>query len=91
MRGSCYRFHLFLKELFPSALPYLNDEKNHVASLIDGELYDIRGKVEEKYKGLYSPLRSEDLELVQEWSFHQNMLISVGECPVCEEPIVADR
>ncbi|QDT46182.1 hypothetical protein Pan258_01990 [Symmachiella dynata] len=42
--GGCYGFHLILKHVFPSAIPYLTEEKNHIVSRIDGRYYDIYGE-----------------------------------------------
>lgn len=44
--GSCYQFHLILKEVFPSAKPYSNH--NHVISKIGRKYYDITGLVDPK-------------------------------------------
>lgn len=43
-RGSCYKFYLILKELFPDAEAYYNSD--HVITEIDGKYYDITGEVE---------------------------------------------
>jgi len=84
MQGACYKFHLFLKALFPDAKPLINNDKDHVVSLVDGKLYDITGEVD---GAGYRELSGEDLKLVRTWTFAGNKLISLGECQNCEEPI----
>ena|SRR6185312_5811070 len=87
MQGSCYKFHLFLKTLYPHAVPYLHKDRDHVVSKINGRLYDIEGAIKKKYECLYSPLEEEDLTMVKRWSFSNNNLIKLSECPNCEEPL----
>lgn len=43
--GSCYRFYLLLKEVFPDAEAYY-DKYFHVVTLIDGGFYDISGEIQ---------------------------------------------
>jgi hypothetical protein len=83
-QGACYKFHLFLKSLFPAATALINSDKDHIVTLIDGSMYDITGEV----KGDYRPLSDNDLALVENWTFAGNKLISLGECSHCEEPIL---
>lgn len=84
-QGSCYRFHLFLKALFPTATPLINRKKDHVVSEINGRLYDITGVA----KGVFYELDRKDLSLVESWSFKKNRALVIKECPVCEEPLLA--
>lgn len=84
MQGACYKFHLFLKSLFPNSIPLINAEKDHIVTLINDSMYDITGEVQ----GAYQPLSDDDLKLVDGWTFAGNKLISLGECSCCEEPIV---
>ncbi len=42
-RGSCYRFYLILKQVWPQAEAYY--DHNHVVTEIDGRCYDITGEV----------------------------------------------
>ncbi len=87
VQGGCYKFHLFLKSLFPDSIPLLDEEKGHVVTLINGKMYDITGEVQ----GVYHALTESDLKMVESWTFAGNKLISLGECPCCEEPIVVTR
>lgn len=41
--GSCYHFYLILKEVFPDAEAYYDED--HVITKIDGKFYDITGEV----------------------------------------------
>lgn len=88
-RGSCYRFHLFLKAVYPEAEPFIDEGMNHVISKIGDKFYDIRGVFENSQK--FRPLTENDLEVVEEWSFRGHMLLQIGECPVCEEPIIYEQ
>jgi len=84
LHGGCYQFHLLLKK-YCDCRPLINQEKNHVVSEFEGKLFDITGEV----KGEYLPMTEQDLEKASKWSFHDNMMIQISECPVCEEPILA--
>ena len=41
--GSCYHFYLILKEVFPTAKCYY--DQDHVITKIGNEFYDITGKI----------------------------------------------
>ena len=41
--GSCYHFYLILKEVFPDAEPYFDED--HIVTKIEGKFYDITGEV----------------------------------------------
>lgn len=90
MRGGCYKFYLFLKTIYPNAVPYINQEKDHVTTLISGRLFDIRGMIETQFEELYTPLKDEDLGVVSSWSFSKNQVLQLCECPFCGEPIIYD-
>ena len=82
--GSCYKFHLFLKKIWPTAVPVINDTADHVASFIDGVMYDIDGVADWDYRAI----SVKELAMVEKWSFAGNSFLQVGECPACEEPII---
>ena len=82
--GSCYKFHIFLKQIWPTAVPVFNQTADHVASLIDGLVYDIDGC----NNGDYRAMSVKELAIVEKWSFAGNSFLQVGECPACEEPII---
>ena len=85
MYGGCYRFHLFLKKLFPDAVPYINTDKTHVITEYKGKFYDITGEVDPEG---FSEMTREDVEMAEKWSFSSKMALSLGECPHCGESIV---
>ncbi len=86
--GSCYKFHIFLKSIYPEAIPMINKEENHITSLIDGKYYDISGIVlnEEYFK-----LTKSNIKEAKQWSFAKNYLLQIDECPACDEPLCFDR
>jgi hypothetical protein len=84
-KGGCYRLHLMLKQIWPDALPVINATGDHVGSLIGGEVYDINGVADWSYRAM----DDDDIAKAEQWSFAKNSMLQIGECPVCEEPIVA--
>ncbi|MGL5262537.1 MAG: hypothetical protein ACRC9P_09155 [Bacteroides sp.] len=84
--GGCYQFYKILKTLDSRAMPYINRiEENHIVTRIGGYMYDIDGLVEKVEE--YKPLPLDMLDRVEKWSFSRTQMLSVGECPFCEEPI----
>ncbi len=84
-KGGCYRLHLFLKKLYPGAIPVKNSCFDHVGSLIDGKCYDIRGLAEWDWYAM----SAEEVQAADEWCFTDHNFLLIGECPVCEEPLLA--
>ena len=84
MEGGCYQFHLLLKHLFPGSEPYINRNGDHIATLYNGKLYDIRGEV----TGSYQIMTEAEKQLASNWSFAKNMVLHIAECPACGEPIL---
>lgn len=63
--GNCYQFYEILKTVFPDAEAF---ENGHVLTKIDGEFYDIRGKlINEGNKEHLYPVLPERI-----WSLSQN-------------------
>lgn len=85
LRGGCYQFHLFLRTIFPSALPLINSANDHVISVINGIGYDITGAVEIDD---YRAMTASDLAIAKEWTFSKTQALSLGECQFCGEPIL---
>lgn len=85
--GGCYRFHLFLKDVYPECEPFINYEMNHIVSFYKGKYYDIRGIVKGDAFFPLSDLHPEQIEEIKKWSFHKHQLIKITECPYCEEPL----
>jgi len=44
-KGSCFNFYLILKQMYPQALAYYNED--HVITFIDGKYYDITGEIKD--------------------------------------------
>jgi len=84
MNGACYQLHLLLKK-YTDCEPLINSEKNHVVTKFKDKLFDITGEV----KGEYLPMTEKDIEIASGWSFYKTKMIQIGECQVCEEPILA--
>lgn len=88
--GSCYRFFIFLKALYPLAISYINSSRTHIITRIGGKYYDITGEIEMKeveHKG-FRLMDALEKEFASGWSFQKNNYLRVGECPVCEEPLL---
>ena len=83
--GGCYQFYLFIKSVFPDAIPLINEDKNHIIIQYQNEHYDINGRVDATG---YCELNNEDRAMASEWSFSKNAFLSLGECQHCEEPIL---
>jgi hypothetical protein len=64
--------------------PMINEDKNHVVSKLGEKLFDITGEV----TGNYTIMSDSDILIAEKWSFHRTKMIQLGECLVCEEPIV---
>lgn len=80
LNGGCYQFYKLLKAVYPSAKPYITQDKQHIVTKIGLNFYDITGQV----SGRFSPLNSTDAEMCETWSFARcNWLYK--ECPNCGE------
>ena len=91
MNGGCYQLYKVIKSVFPDAEPYFSKELVHIAAMVDGKLYDIRGPIDEKTVGGFVLMTPEQCQEAESWSFAENNDLYYGECPVCEEPIRIDR
>ena len=85
-QGGCYQLHLFLKALYPEALPVLDKTFAHVGTVIDGQCYDIRGVV----GWSWYVMDNEEVAIAEKWSFARSQMLQLGECPVCEEPLLLE-
>ncbi|WP_417733140.1 hypothetical protein [Rosistilla oblonga] len=86
MNGGCYRFHLFIKSLYPDAVPVKNKPFDHVGSLVDGTCYDINGIVDWDYFAM----SDDDIKTAAAWSFGRDSFLTDGECAACGEPILLE-
>lgn len=85
-QGSCFQFYTLLLTFFPNGKPWMSKDKDHVVTEIDGVLYDITGVVAPDD---YAVCTDDDLALARTWSFSRTRLLSLGECPNCDEPLIA--
>lgn len=85
LNGGCYRFHHFLKSMYPEAEPYMDINKGHVVTKLFGKFFDITGVLSERREWI--PMTDEDREIAKEWSFSKNNFLVADECEFCGEPI----
>lgn len=66
-QGNCYQFYEILKVIFPDAEPYENG--SHVFTKINGDFYDIKGKVDKNNFFIY-PLKDDRINsfCVNKWT-----------------------
>jgi len=83
--GGCYRLHLLLKALYPSCIPFIRADKDHVITKYRGKFYDITGQVSGSG---YSVMTLDEIEIASTWSFSKQYVLQIGECPHCEEPLI---
>lgn len=83
--GGCYRFHVLLSKMYEGSIPYINQTNDHIITKYNGKFYDIFGTVEKTVH--FRPLTTNDLPMVEEWSFRKNNLLKLNECSHCEEPL----
>ena len=90
LEGGCYKFHLFLKALFPECKVMINKEMDHVITEYKGKYYDIQGELDviDFEESDFKYIHNDDLDIVEGWSFSGNKVLSLGECQYCEEPIL---
>jgi hypothetical protein len=85
-KGGCYQFHLFLKKIFSNAIPYINENKDHVITRIGDCFYDINGVYKDYSK--YIPLTNDDKKIAEQWSFSRQQMLKINECEACGEPFI---
>lgn len=83
MNGGCYKFAVFLKTIWSDSQFVINTDKDHVGLLIEGVVYDINGVADWSF----THMTKDDLEMAEKWSFAKKMMLQIGECSFCEEPI----
>lgn len=89
--GGCFQLYKILKTIWPQAKPYTNTYIAHVATMIDGVLYDIHGRIKTCDPNEFMLMSKEQMEEAENWSFAGNNDLYYGECPICDEPIKIDR
>jgi len=75
--GNCYQFYEILKVVFTNSEPYFDG--NHVWTKIDGNFYDIRGKLEIVHKSLRPLIDTERIKslCVNKWSDERRVEYSI--------------
>jgi len=59
--GSCYRLYPIMKTVFPNATAWWSDRDNHCVVEIEGNFYDIGGKLnEDRVKNSYYEIPEEE-------------------------------
>lgn len=87
-KGGCYQFSKILGAIYPGKVyHFYSTHKGHVISLIDGEYYDIRGKLSICEDDGYLPMSPPQQKEAEKWSFGKYMVLVIKECPFCHEPI----
>lgn len=92
LNGGCWKFHEFLKLLFPSAKPFkvavsAPNEFDHIITEIGGVFYDITGAVQTEGFRSCVPVEGGEVQKFQKWSFSKNNLL-FKRCPHCGEEIM---
>lgn len=83
LHGDCYRFHLFLKKMFPDAVPYMNRERDHVVTRIGDGFYDATGRVGSVYGKAatrYHEMDAKEVAVAGKWGHHEGS-VSAGAIP----------
>ena len=86
--GGCYKFALFLKHVYPDGVLITNWNFDHVMLLIDGQGYDIYGDAGYEAHN-WHVMTQREKEAARKWSFAGQRMVQIGECPACDEPLVA--
>ena len=81
--GSCFKLYEVLKVIYPSAVAWYNKDEDHIATCIDGVLYDIGGVV----TGDYNPLCKSDRQTKASMYKAKYSMYNVRVCPHCEEAV----
>jgi len=85
LNGGCYQFYKFLKAVYPKAVPYLSQDKQHVVTKICSCFYDITGRVSGRFHIL---MEMSDIKMCEKWSFCKNNWL-FRDCPNCGEYVSA--
>lgn len=86
MKGGCYQFYLVLSSLYPDAEPFITPTDDHIVTKIRSTYYDINGVYDKPVKDI----RLDMVDEIKTWSFSRTMMLSLGECSFCEEPILVN-
>jgi len=85
--GGCYQFAKYLQTLYPQGALKINLNRDHVRFAIDGMHYDIEGAhMDTRW---WYEIDEQQIKQCEQWSFSKQRMIQIGECPACDEPLVA--
>lgn len=69
--GSCYHFYLILKEVFPDAEPWYDNE--HIVTKIDGKFYDITGEIRKDELNMFKYERIPSYQLKAPYNIYKDI------------------
>ena len=67
--GSCYHFYLILKEVFPDAEPWYDNE--HIVTKIGDKFYDITGEIRKDELGMFKYQRTPSYQLKAPYNIYK--------------------
>lgn len=67
--GSCYHFYLILKEVFPDADPWYDNE--HIVTKIGDKFYDITGEIRKDELDMYKYERMPSYQLKAPYNIYK--------------------
>ena len=65
--GSCFKFAVMLKTLFPEGELVMTVDEDHVAFKWNEKLYDANGKVDRKMWGPFRPMTAKECRSASRW------------------------
>ena len=69
--GSCYHFYLILKEVFPDAEPWYDNE--HIVTKIGGKFYDITGEIRKDELNMFKYERIPSYQLKAPYNIYKDI------------------
>lgn len=69
--GSCYHFYLILKEVFPDAEPWYDNE--HIVTKIGDKFYDITGEIRRDELDMFKYQRLPSYQLKAPYNIYKNV------------------
>ena len=69
--GSCYHFYLILKEVFPNAEPWFDND--HIVTKIDDKFYDITGEIRKDELDMFKYQRLPSYQLKAPYNIYKNV------------------
>lgn len=69
--GSCYHFYLILKEVFPDAEPWYDNE--HIVTKIGNKFYDITGEIRKDELDMFKYQRLPSYQLKAPYNIYKDI------------------